>query len=210
MVDLMIDFQTFGQDQFTCPIINCSLFAFEWDRFKVDPYSFEEIVKNSTTFKVSVKDQVVNHGYSIEESTVNFWEKQTPELRALIKPKKDDLSLSDFCKKINTFLSNSEKIDYWWSRNNTFDGVILLNAFKKAGNKNLMGEYLNTWKVRDIATHLDTKLDFRQQNRFIPVKDTEYWESAFQEHNSKHELAADLMRMQTMFMLEHDMEMLLK
>lgn len=204
--DLVIDFETFGQNQVTCPIINCSAYTFDWGRFQEKPYSFEELLENITTFKVDVKDQVNNYGQVVEMETVNFWEKQEASVRKQAMPTKNDLSLEKFCNEFLKYLTKQPKIEYWWSRNNGYDPIIIWNAFRKAGNKMLLDEYIRFWRLRDTKTYIDAKFDFDQDNSFVPVQDTTYWEKTFKKHDSAHDVAADILRLQTIYRAENDLE----
>jgi hypothetical protein len=205
--DLIIDFETFGVLESTCPIINCSAYVFDWEKFKVSPYTFEYLVSNVTTFKLCVKDQVKNHGYVIENDAVNFWEQQLPETRKQALPKKDDLTLSKFCSEFTKFLMESNKFDYWWSRNNAFDPVILKTAYRKMNSINVMNQYLKFWRVRDAPTYIDAKFDFSENPSFIPIEDEDYWNDNFKIHNSAHDIAADILRMQAIYRAENNLEL---
>lgn len=208
--DLIIDFETFGQNQCTCPIINMSVYVFEWERFKVEPYSFMELVNGAVTFKVSVKDQTTNYNYVPEKDTVQFWQDQPEDIRKHAIPSKKDLKLSDFCDHFLDFLLESPKIDYWWSRNNGFDPLILWNAYRHTNKKHSLDQYIPFWKLRDTKTHIDTKLDFNNNNSFVPISDEVYWKENFKMHNSRHDIAADIMRLQTIYRAENDLEILSK
>ena len=204
--DLIIDFETFGLNQSTCPIINMSAFAFEWERFKVEPYTFMELVEGAKTFKVSVKDQTKNYNYVPEKETVQFWQDQPDNVRKQVIPTKNDLTLVDFCDSFLEYLLKAPDISYWWSRNNGYDPIILWTAYRNTDKKHSLDQYLPFWKLRDTKTYIDAKFDFENKNSFIPITDEVYWKENFQMHNSKHDIAADIMRLQTIYRAENDME----
>jgi len=205
--DLIIDFETFGTNQVSCPIINCSVYTFNWERFVTKPYSFQEIVDGAVTFKLDVKYQVKNYNYVVEMEAVEFWENQEPETRRQALPTKDDISLEKFCNNFTKYLTKQPRINYWWSRNNSFDPIILWNAFRKAGDKMLLDQFIKHSYVRDTRSHIDAKFDYGQHNSFVPVSDTEYWNKTFKQHNSAHDIAADIMRLQTIHLVENEKEM---
>ena len=62
------------------------------------------------------------------------------------------------------------------------------------------------WRVRDTRTFIDAKFNFSTKNGFVPVADTEYWEAAFEEHNSIHDISADIMRLQAIHRAENGLE----
>lgn len=204
--DLIFDYETMGQDVETCPAIDCSVFVFNWDRFLTDPYTFEELLEGITRYKLSVADQVKNHGYKIEKATVQFWERQSPEVLNNIKPLKNDLTLHEFCDIFISMLANSPKIEYWWSRSNVFDPLIIWKAMKLSNKQYSFNEYLKFWRIRDTRTYIDAKFNFTTKNGFIPISDVQYWEDTFKEHDSVHDVAADVLRLQAIHRAENDLE----
>jgi hypothetical protein len=206
--DAIIDFETFGKDASECAVIDCSVIFFEWDRFTSNnPYKLSE-VGNAKRFKLSVTDQVKNYGWKVEKSAIDFWERQESEVRNKIKPKKDDLSVKDFTNEFLRTLSNEGKIEYWWSRSNTFDPIILQRLFNSQERLSHVEEYLKFWRVRDTRTFIDAKLNFPKKNGFVPIKDEEKWNRYFKEHDSAWDVTADLLRFQAISRAEEDLEMI--
>lgn len=205
--DLVLDFETMGQYSVTCPIVDCSVIVFDWDRFCDNPYTFEELLDSVTHFKVSVADQVKNYGYVVEKGTIQFWESLPSNVLSKIKPKKSDLKLEDFAKQFLSFISKSPKISYWWSRSNTFDPVILERVMVDTSNQHLYKEYLKYWKVRDTRTFIDAKFNFTSKNGFIPLSDENWWKQNFEEHNSQHDVVADVLRLQAIHRAENGKDM---
>ena len=70
----------------------------------------------------------------------------------------------------------------------------------------LMNEYLRWWRVRDIRTWIDAKFDFSTKNGFVPIADVEYWENTFIGHDSTHDVAADVLRLQAIHRAENELE----
>jgi hypothetical protein len=151
-------------------------------------------------------DQVKNYGYEIDKDTVSFWEEQSPEVRRHISPKDGDLTVEEFCKDFQNFLINSPKIDFWWSRSNTFDPIILGRLFQSQDKLLHMEEYLKYWRVRDTRTFIDAKLNFPKKNGFNPLADEALWESSFKAHDSSWDILADVLRIQAITRAENDME----
>ena len=204
--DFILDFETMGQDALRCPAVDCAIGTFVWERFLDEPYTFEELTSgHCERLKVSVADQVKNYGAKIEKGTVQFWEKQDPKVRQHIKPLSTDLTQEEFCDKFIGYLANQPKIQYWWSRANVFDPLILWRIMTDCNRHHSLNEYLMFWRVRDTRTFIDAKFNFSTKNGFVPVQDTVYWEQAFEEHNSVHDIAADIMRLQTIHRAEHDL-----
>lgn len=207
----IIDFETIGQNSREVPAIDCSYTTFDWERFTSDnPYSFRELVLNMQQAKFDIKDQMVNHGCKYNERDLQWWMDQPKELRTNMKPNPDlDLTASQFIEKLITYLRESGKVDYWWSRSNSFDPVILERIAQNANKTSLLGDYLKWWSVRDTRTFIDAKFDFNVpggKNAFVPVSDIAKWEYNFKSHDSKHDVAADILRLQTIIRAESDME----
>jgi hypothetical protein len=76
------------------------------------------------------------------------------------------------------------------------------------GKQELMNEYLKWWRIRDIRTYIDAKFDFSTRSGFVPVADSGYWKQAFIAHDSTHDVAADILRLQTIHRAENDLEQL--
>jgi len=204
----IIDFETIGQCAREIPAIDCAYITFQWERFTENPYSFKELVNNMQQAKFDIKDQMINHGCKYNQRDLQWWLDQPPELRKNLKPSADDLNASQFMEKLIDYLRAAGKIDYWWSRSNSFDPVILDRIAQNANKTSLLGEHLKYWAVRDTRTFIDAKFDFNTPggNGFVPVSNLQKWEQNFSKHNSKHDVAADILRLQTIVRAENDLE----
>jgi hypothetical protein len=206
MTHLIIDFETMGKDAGKCAVIDCSVMVFDFDRFLTNPYTIASI-SQTKRFKLSVTDQVKNYGFDIDKSTLQFWEEQSPEVRANIAPKKSDLTVKEFVKQFHEFLIESPKVDYWWSRSNTFDPIILSRLFAAEGKLLHLDEYLKYWRVRDTRTFIDAKLNFPKENSFSPLVDSDKWNKVFKKHDSSWDILADVLRLQQIYRAENDLEL---
>lgn len=203
MLDFILDFETFGQNVFTCPIINCAFTKFDTDRFISDtPYTYDEILAGVQVLKMSVEKQVEESGYTIESSSIDFWNKVDPSAKKQLVPRKDDLTSQEFCDMMLSYIGK-DKIDYWWSRSNTFDPILLWRTFNDVGMGEKLGWKLKFWRVRDIRTFIDAKTNFElNQNGFIPIDKAE-WDAKFKLHDSKHDVTADVLRLQRIYRAEN-------
>lgn len=204
--DFIFDMETIGANVHVCPVVDMAYCTFEWDRFKNDPYSFQELTELVQTVKLDIADQVKNYNCSYSERDVWWWEKLPKEAKQKLKRTENDLTVTNFCDTILQYLRNEKSIDYWWSRGNTFDPVILWRLMWAEGHGDLLDEYLKFYKVRDIRTHIDAKFDYTTRSGFIPVADEAYWQQAFVAHDSTHDVAADILRMQAIYRAENDLE----
>ncbi len=204
---LILDFETLGQDVFEIPILDCSYVVFDWDRFTSDnPYTLKEIVSLAKKDKLDMKAQVKEYGAKYNQRDVDWWMSQSTEAKRVLKPSSSDISVTQFIDNFIQYTKNSGKINYWWSRSNTFDPIILARYAKAVGRKDEIESVLKFWAVRDTRTWIDAKLGFPKENGFIPLKDTEYWNETFVKHDSRYDIAADILRFQTIARLENDME----
>tara|TARA_B110000879_G_scaffold103396_1_gene139582 strand:- start:1883 stop:2527 length:645 start_codon:yes stop_codon:yes gene_type:complete len=205
----IIDFETIGQNSREVPAIDCSYTTFEWERFTENPYSFKELVIGMEQAKFDIKDQMINHGCKYNERDLKWWMDQPKDLRSNLNPSANDLTAVQFMEKLITYFRSVGKIDYWWSRSNSFDPVILERIAQDANKTSMLGDYLKYWAVRDTRTFIDAKFDFNVpggKNAFIPVSNIEKWEYNFKLHDSKHDVAADILRLQAIVRAEADME----
>jgi len=205
---LVIDFETMGKDAQKCAVIDCSVMIFDMDRMlSSNPYGLDSIGL-TRKFKLSVTDQVKNYGWEVDRSTLAFWEEQDADVRSNISPKKSDLTVKEFVKQFHEFLVESPKIDYWWSRSNTFDPIILSRIFDAEGKILHLEEYLKYWRVRDTRTYIDAKLNFPKINGFPPLTNEEKWDIVFKKHVSSWDVLADVLRFQQIHRAENDLDIL--
>lgn len=203
---LIFDQETMSTNVFDGVAIDQSMFVFEWDRFLTKPYTFSEIVDTAVRFKLDVKEQVNDYGYKVEKDTVEFWKNQDKVVRKRMAPSSDDIALADFGDKVLNYLNANKPIKYWWTRGNTFDPIFQERIFRSIGKKTDLYSILNHNTVRDIRTFIDAKFDFSVHNNFVPIADTEYWENTFEHHNSVHDIAGDVLRLQTIVRGENNLE----
>lgn len=204
---LIIDFETMGQNVMTCPIVNCAYYAFDFDRFCSNPYTFKELISSIKQVKLNIEHQCNDYGYVIEPSSIDFWKSLPKEVRSQIKPSDEDVTLEQFYSEFIKYIKD-KNIQYWWSRSNTFDPIILFTRVKElpASVETEMMKYLKFWKVRDIRTYIDAKFDFKLKfNAFVPIKDKDFWADNVLEHDSIHDLAADILRLQFITRTEQDL-----
>ena len=206
---MILDFETMGTDSLECAAVDISAMVIDTARFLSQPYTLRDVTL-ARRFKLSVRDQVENYGFTVEEDTVKFWMAQSPEVRAKIKPKADDLTVVQFVEQFHDFLIESPKIDHWFTRGNSFDPVILYRLFKAVGKTAHLNEYLKFWRCRDLRTHIDAKLDFPKINGFVPVANEEFFNKVFQQHDSSWDILADVLRLQAITRAENDLEMIEK
>lgn len=192
----ILDYETIGQDVFTAPVVNCAYFIFDWSRFTSDePYTFNELIKHVRVDKFDIKSQMNRDGCSFKKSDLEFWN-QNPEAKKQITPSDEDITLDKFVKNVYDYVYG-KKIVRWWSRSNTFDPLLLHRNFRDYWTRHALDEVLPFWLARDIRTFIDTSFDFKMKyNNFCPIDNVDLWNQYFIPHNSVHDVAADVLRLQ--------------
>ena len=127
-------------------------------------------------------------------------------MRRLAIPSDNDLTLPQFTDQFLADLYNGPKIEYWWSRNNTFDPTVLWRLVWTQDSKYRLNEYLMHWRVRDVKTWIDAKFNFTTKSGFCPFEDEDLFNSLFKQHDSAHDVVADVLRLQAIFRAENDLE----
>ena len=208
MKHLFFDFETMGKIVADCAMIDCAVFVADTEKMLSNkPYTMENIV-DIKKLKLSVKDQVENYGWKVYDDTLQFWQSLPADVRKHVKPLSDDLTVKEFVEEFTNFLIQSGKIDYWWSRSNTFDPFLLWRLYESQKKTPTINEYLPYWRVRDIRTFIDAKLDFPKINGFVPIKNQTVWDTNFKQHNSSWDVLADVLRMQAILRAEEDLELI--
>ena len=208
--DFIFDMETIGARVSVCPVVDMAYATFDWDKFLTDPYSFEDAVDCVHTLKLSITDQMENYGCKFTKEDLQWWETLPTVARNKLKRSPDDLTIVQFCDTLLKYFKEESTIDYWWSRGNTFDPVILGRLMDATDNEYLFKQYLKFYKVRDVRTHIDAKFNYTTKNGFVPVADESYWNSAFIAHDSSHDVAADILRLQAIHRAENDLEQVLR
>jgi hypothetical protein len=207
-MDHIFDYETLGQDVYTCPVLNVSFYNFDRARFTsvMEPYRFSELIKDVKSVKFEVEDQVKTYGYKIEQSTLEWWSQQGAKARSILKPSTSDQKLAHAVEQHLDYVAGAKKISYWWSRSNTFDPIILWRTARDTGNLARVQDLLKYWAVRDTRTFIDAKFDFKVKNSFCPFTDEAKWNEVFVPHDSTHDVAAEVMRLQAIIRAEADLD----
>jgi len=208
MKHLFFDFETMGQGVYECAMIDVSVFVADTEKMLSDrPYTTSTI-RGVRRFKLSVKEQVSKYGWVVSKDTVQFWESLPDKAKKNIKPLASDLTVEEFVDMFINYLIDQGKVDYWWSRSNAVDPILLWRLFESQNKYHHINQYLPHWKVRDIRTFIDSKLDFPKKNGFVPIEDETHWNETFVEHDSSWDVLADVLRIQAILRAENDLKMI--
>lgn len=205
--NFIFDFETFGQDRFTCALVDCAYLVFDWARFTSDnPYTGKELLGMTETFKFSLEDQKENYGYKVEKDTIeNFWMKLPADVREKAKPSEHDRPLAEFIPAIDSYIGEL-KINKWWARGNDFDPVILRRVYDDVKGDIDIYKKLAFWNLRDTRSFIDGFTMFGHSNSFVPIEDTAAWEQFFKKHVSRYDIMADVLRLQTLARIKEGLE----
>lgn len=187
---VIYDFETLSQDQNKGVVISLALLSYTESRFVSNPYTYEELLDNCKVIKFDVKEQVTVFNRTISKDTLAWWKEQNKEAQKQLAPSSEDISIRYLHQFLidNIDLNNHEKA---FTRGNTFDPIFMDSVLKESGKVNPM----HWGSIRDTRSFIDglaygTKLS----NKFIP----EGLESKFIPHDPCHDIAMDVMRMQTL------------
>lgn len=195
------DYETIGQDVFTCPVVNCAYYIFDWDRFTENPYSFEELIESIKLTKFDLKAQA-QQGIKPKKSDMDWWLQLPRDVFSQLLPSEQDVDYSHFCDQITNYIG-SKKVKFWWSRATNFDGILTERIFRSQK----LQFPLPFYTVRDVRTYIDAKFDFKNKtNNICPVDDKEYWDRVFKPHNSIHDVSADILRLQKIVRVQEGLE----
>ena len=188
-MQLVFDFETLSTDRINAPIVSMALIEFDESRFTTQTaYSYTELLEMSRMITFNVESQVKDHGRKIDPDTLEWWGEQGAEAMAQLKPSEFDKPLSECIPFMVEHITDINKV---YTRGNTFDPVILDYI---AQQFNQVVPYMH-WEVRDTRSTIEgmawgTDLE----NGFIP----EGLEEHFVKHDPRHDVAMDVMRIQTL------------
>jgi hypothetical protein len=204
--NFIFDFETFGQDRFTCALVDCAYLIFDWDRFASDnPYTGKELLGMSETFKFELKDQLNNYGYKVEKDCIeNFWMKLPADVRVHAEPSEVDRPLAEFIPTLTEHIG-SLNIKKWWARGNDFDPIILRRVSEDLNQTDIYNK-LKFWNLRDTRSFIDGFTMFGHSNSFVPIEDTTAWDKFFKKHVSRYDIMADVLRLQTIVRIKEGLE----
>lgn len=182
------DFETLSQNPIDAALVSCAKLSFSFKSLKNNEYSYNQLLNQTEYMKFDVADQVKNWNRKVEQSTLEWWKSQSKEAIASIKPSDKDVSITRLIPWLGSDLTNNTK--YVFTRNNTFDPVIVTSVCS------LMGEKVpyDWWKIRDTKSFIfGLVYDNNIRDDFIPPNCDNYVK-----HDPRHDIVLDVMRLQTL------------
>lgn len=189
---VIYDFETLGQKQTSSVVLSMAALAFTESRFTSDnPYTYEELLYSARFIKFNAQEQVSKYGRTIDKSTLEWWAKQPAEARKSLTPKPDDAPLVELYPFIMDLVDDPSKLTKVYTRGNTFDPIFLQSLLENIGQP----DPFPWWSVRDTRSMIEgMSYGSGIQNSFIP----EGLEKVFVHHDPTHDIAMDVMRIQTL------------
>ncbi len=186
---IIYDFETLAQNPYDGVVVSFAMMNFDRSRFENNPYTYQELVDSTSYIKFDVAEQVSHYNRKIEQGTLDWWSKQNATAQAKIAPdSKNDVSISELYK---FFMTN--KTEYKakvYTRRNTFDPMFMSSIMKATGNP----EPYAWWDIRDTISYIEGLVHPQHiRTDFIP----EGLEEHFVAHDPCHDIAMDVMRIQT-------------
>lgn len=186
---VIYDFETLSQDPVNGVVVSFAMLNYRESRFVDDPYTYQELVDKSFYMKFDVEDQVKNYNRVIEKSTLEWWSKQSKEAQSKLAPSSDDASISELYDFFTVNRATNMRRVY--TRRNTFDPIFMTSLMKATGKP----EPYDWWDVRDTISYIDgLSYGVDLKNNFIP----DGLEEHFVAHDPRHDIAMDVMRLQTL------------
>lgn len=187
--NMIFDFETLSQNPVDGVVISLATLNYDDKIFTTEnPYTYGELLEKTQYIKFNVESQVKSYDRKIEKDTLDWWGKQGEEAQKALRPSPEDVSITEL---YNFMIVNKPvNLNRVWTRRNTFDPVFMTSLMKRVGKP----EPYNWWDVRDTISFIEgLTYGSDLKNNFIP----EGLDEHFVAHDPRHDIAMDVMRMQT-------------
>ncbi|QDH49164.1 exonuclease [Pantoea phage Phynn] len=156
--DVVIDYETLGPPP-RCKVLELSAVPFVDDPY--NPPTFAQLVAGGRKYKFDIRKQ---KNRLSNQATIEWWRKQDPEAKKILKPLPDDLDLyqghEQFMKDLKT-----DGISFWdsliYCRGPEFDYSILIDVIRDThGWEADLFKIMPTafWNTRDVRTTIENRL----------------------------------------------------
>jgi hypothetical protein len=190
---VIYDFETLGQNVLTCPALSFAVLKFNEDRFLSDsPYTYKELIDSCDYIKLDVMEQVRNYGRKPESEAIDWWKQQNEEAQRVLKPEETDASIEQLYDVVYGLVRyESRPIEKTYARGPGFDSILLQSLLAHISKTDPF-----PWRsIRDTRSMIDGMLiGSNMSNKFVP----EELKMLFVEHDPRHDISMDVMRMQTL------------
>ena len=185
----IFDFETLSQEQTRGVVLSMAMLNFSESRFTSDiAYTFDELVENTFTIKFNVEEQVRKYKREINKDTLKWWSAQGQLAKEQLKPSDGDVSIAELYRFF--IVNKGVNVNKIYTRGNTFDPIFLEYIMRQTNNP----MPYNWWEVRDTRSVIEgLSWGSDLKNSFVPPDCDN-----FIAHDPKHDIAMDVMRLQTL------------
>ena len=186
---IVVDLETLGVNDANTTILSLAAVPFRFG--EVTPYS--ELLERGFYRKLNAIDQL-KRGRSKEQSTVEWWQKQSPEAQANgFTPSKEDVTIDQALRELKQWVQSTDydfKNSWIWCRGLDFDKPKLDKSYEFVG----IDTPFNMWRWRDIRTMIDC-LTGSMNGKYILENEPK----EFILHHCLHDAAHDVAVMQEIY-----------
>jgi hypothetical protein len=167
---LVLDLETLGTKINSCIL---SIGAIIFDPYQTDVYDFvckntEKSPNISTYYKRISLDSCEKLGMTIDDSTVEWWAKQSKEAQDEAFSDEDRHDIKDALKELNIFSKHCKR---FWAKSPDFD-CKLIESYAFTLNIGVPWQFWETRCIRTIEDHIDFKSE--SVNSHHALQDTFY------------------------------------
>jgi hypothetical protein len=123
---------------------------------RFDPYNYNSEPAGPLYLRINVDEQTLL-GRTVDESTLEWWSKQSAEAQDEAMGDEERVSIEEFTTQLNRYIVGAEHI---YTHGTIFDITILENLYRMI-NKPIPWNY---WQIRDSRTIFDLGDDSAKQN----------------------------------------------
>jgi len=193
---LFYDFETMSQDPETAPVVSIAAGVYDMIQMEAASYSYESVLNKTRFMKFDVREQVEEYGRVIDPETIKWWSEQSKEAQETLKPLPTDKNIEELIPFLKDLIAD-KNIDYVFTRNNTFDPVIVQSIVRVTKQK----IPYPWWAIRDVKSFIfGLTYGHNIKDSFIPPD----VEGLYVKHDPRHDIALDVMRLQTILHAKSD------
>lgn len=182
----IVDIETVGTRS-SSGILSLAIAHFDVDESK---HNLDYLEEHSLLLKFDLKNQFDEFNRTFEQETLDWWMKQSKEVRSQsLIPSEQDILIVDGMKQINEFIKNhcqKVKDEYFWSRGQ-LDPMIIEDCYKVVGVPPMQPSF---WMWRDIRTAIH--LLYNSPRGYCEIDYPKNQQHVEQLKNLKHDPKADI------------------
>ena len=183
-IDCILDFETLDFRPTSC-VVDFSVVFFNSGK----EYSYKELLDKVYYWKFDLNHQITTYGRTVDQNTLDWWEKQSQEAKAVLTPTTDDVSITRFIKELQeVFVKEGVSTkSLMYSRGSDFDFPILKSIAEQADRTIDIRNFPTPfWNIKDLRSVIGGYLGNPLMHTYaIPKEET----PGFIKHDSRHDVA---------------------